>query len=203
MRIAVIERESIHHDAGYDVSQQQQAEVLTLYDILPNWRNTIAVPGCPPIWSPPPLPTRIPADKDHDPRHPRPPAAAEEEEAAVEEEELDLPRRCSRHPRAQAEQLWFSRTSILIIGCYEDGGYIVEVEQRDVEKTGWLKKWELTNTEKLQKLVKVLEMMRTVMVVRGGRFAFVTQKGQSTLSVYEMQKSSQFGLPEDIKAGWK
>ncbi|KAI5848346.1 hypothetical protein BZA05DRAFT_475411 [Tricharina praecox] len=350
-RIAVIERKSIHHDPGCDISQRE-AEVLTSYDILSNWRNTLVVPGCPPIWSPPPLPIRIPADKDEDPTHPRQPArlnfptcpleplfralpitrptlslrsfdiitdrhslrellaflgsdAADfqinaevvantlllsgqarfwgsasdgygkslerrftrrqecsresvmhcravgytlgglrllvrfevdacigEEEAAAEEVELEPPREVPVTPTGvrivpggvlvpeesivelkskakgkryirQAEQLWFSRTPILIIGYHEGGGNIVEVEQRDVEKTGWLEKWELTNTEKLQKLVRALEMLRTVMVVRGGRFAVVTQKRQSALSVYEMQKSSQFGLPEDIKAGWK
>ncbi|KAI5848386.1 hypothetical protein BZA05DRAFT_403927 [Tricharina praecox] len=117
--------------------------------------------------------------------------------AAVEEGELDLPREVLVAPMGvrivpggvlapeenivelksrpkgkkyikQAEQLWFSRTPILIIGYHEDGGNIVEVEKRDVVKTEWLKKWEVTNTEKLQKLARVLEMLRTAMAVRGG-----------------------------------
>ena len=103
----------------------------------------------------------------------------------------------------QAPQLWFSRTPILIIGYHEHGGNIVEIEKREVEKTGWLKTWEVKYTEKLQKLVRVLEMMRTVIGARGGRFAVVTEKGSSGLSIFEMDASYRFGLPEDIKAGWE
>ncbi|KAI5848335.1 hypothetical protein BZA05DRAFT_420225 [Tricharina praecox] len=180
MRIAVIERGSIHHDPGCDISQRE-AEVLTSYDILPNWRNTIVVPGCPPIWSPPPLPIRIPADEDQDPSHQRPPArlnfptyplgplipalpiirptlslrsfdtvpgaaptGVRKVPGGVLVPEESIVKLKSR-PKGktyikQAEQLWFSRTPILTIGYHEDGGNIVEVEQRDVEKTRWLKK---------------------------------------------------------------
>ncbi|KAI5848339.1 hypothetical protein BZA05DRAFT_437571 [Tricharina praecox] len=217
MRIAVIERGSIHHDPGCDISQRE-AEVLTSYDILPNWRNTIVVPApqaahpsghhrlCPsesqqtrtrtrPTHGRPHGSTSRPARwnlssahyQSFAPRFRCGPSTRVEVAGALRGRYVHRggggggyggappggardahrsPHRAWRslgaggeHRRAQVqgqgEEVYqagraavFSRTPILIIGYHEDGGN-VEVEKRDVVKTGWLKKWEVANTEKL------------------------------------------------------
>jgi hypothetical protein len=101
-------------------------------------------------------------------------------------------------------QLWFSRTPILIAGKYQGEGRFVRVEQTDVIASGRMKQWEETNTEKLQKLVKLLGMLKEIMVSAGnGKFALVLEKGSADLKIFALDQSKyQFGLPEDIKEKW-
>ncbi|KAA8897627.1 hypothetical protein FN846DRAFT_910298 [Sphaerosporella brunnea] len=59
---AAITPSEIQHRPTCSVSQEN-VSVLTSYDLLPKYRRAIIVPGSPPVWSPPPLPITIPADK--------------------------------------------------------------------------------------------------------------------------------------------
>jgi len=101
-------------------------------------------------------------------------------------------------------QLWFSRTPNLLMGYHRGEGTFSELAETNVDVTGKLDQWEQTNTEKLQKLVKVLEMIQQVL--RGlsvKKCAIILQKGAEDLQVYELDdRRYVFGLPADIKAKW-
>ncbi|KAF8246410.1 hypothetical protein K440DRAFT_632135 [Wilcoxina mikolae CBS 423.85] len=101
-------------------------------------------------------------------------------------------------------QLWFSRTPMLLMGYHQGEGTFSELAETNVQATGKLGQWEKNNTLRLQRMVKVLEMI--LQVLRGlkkGKCAIILKKGMEDLQIYELDEGKYaFGLPDDIKAKW-
>ncbi|KAF8252498.1 hypothetical protein K440DRAFT_633807 [Wilcoxina mikolae CBS 423.85] len=100
-------------------------------------------------------------------------------------------------------QLWFSRTPIFVRGYHEGEGTFSKVEEENVE--GYLKEWEETNKERLQRFVKLLRMIWEILVdAEAKKCALILRKGSEELEIYELDeaKYGRFGVPEDIRARW-
>ncbi|KAF8534065.1 hypothetical protein BDD12DRAFT_897046 [Trichophaea hybrida] len=101
-------------------------------------------------------------------------------------------------------QLWFSCTPMLLMGYHRGEGTFSELAETNVRATGKLDQWEKSNTQRLQRMVKVLEMI--LQILRGlkkRKCAIILKKGMEDLQVYELDEGKYtFGLPDDIKAKW-
>ncbi|KAG6864881.1 hypothetical protein C0991_006607, partial [Blastosporella zonata] len=105
----------------------------------------------------------------------------------------------SLHPRTM-EQLWFSQTPILTTGYHDGCGQFSFVEMTDMEDA--LKVWEQNNTQTLQKVIRLLEMIREHL----SHSAFKKQaiilenKGKvATVKFYSLVDEQEVALPEDLR----
>jgi len=99
-------------------------------------------------------------------------------------------------------QLWFSRTLVLIKGYHQGEGTFSEVVESNVEEK--MREWEEGNREKLQRLVKVLQIIIGVLKgMEAKKCAVVLRKGQEDLEIYALDEGKyKFGVPADIRARW-
>jgi hypothetical protein len=100
-------------------------------------------------------------------------------------------------------QLWISMTPILISGVYEEKGTFTTLRQQDVSQDGTLNRWEQGNKEKLQKLVRLIEMITERLISSSPtKQALVVRKGGSELEFYRLATQYAPELPLDIRTRW-
>jgi hypothetical protein len=105
-------------------------------------------------------------------------------------------------------QMWFSRTPILVAGWHDGEGQFTSVEEVNVMESGALGDWEVKHTKHLQKMLKLVEMIKehlTTSPVK--RQAIVLKKNSSKLEqpvveFYNLVDSYELGLPHDLRAKW-
>lgn len=105
---------------------------------------------------------------------------------------------------AQAlNQVWFSRTPILY-GChYDEGGGFSSVLETGMIQEGKLEDWEKQNAEKLNKFVRVIEMIRDgVKKAPGGKCILIHSRNSDTLNVCSDTSGYICGLLVDILSKW-
>lgn len=101
-------------------------------------------------------------------------------------------------------QMWFSQTPILCAGNYTEPGVFDSVTEVDMVQNGKLAEWERGNKEKLQKLVRVIEMIcEVVKRAPGGKCVIVHTGGSKVLKVLNVINGGNSGLPADIVAKLK
>ncbi|KAH0583409.1 hypothetical protein J132_11142 [Termitomyces sp. J132] len=106
------------------------------------------------------------------------------------------------HPRTM-EQLWFSQTPILMTGYHNGYGLFSSVEMTDTKEA--LRLWEQNNTTALQKVVRVLQMIREHL----SRSLLKTQaivldnKGKSArIKFFSLLDERETTLPNDLRQMW-
>lgn len=107
-------------------------------------------------------------------------------------------------PRTLA-QLWFSQTPILITGYHDGNGRFSSMRKTNMLESGLLKKWEVKNTTSLQKVVRLIEMIKDHLVCSPiKQQAIVLESGKmgSTVKFYSLDGYHQVGLPDDLRQMW-
>ncbi|KAG5652788.1 hypothetical protein H0H81_003668 [Sphagnurus paluster] len=107
-------------------------------------------------------------------------------------------------PRTLA-QLWFSQTPILITGYHDGNGRFSSMRKTNMLESGLLKKWEVKNTTSLQKVVRLIEMIKDHLVCSPiKQQAIVLESGKmgSTVKFYSLNGYHQVGLPDDLRQMW-
>jgi hypothetical protein len=105
-------------------------------------------------------------------------------------------------------QMWFSQTPILVAGWHDGNGWFSEVEKVNVMESGVLGNWEVRHREDLQKLLKLVEMIKEhLMASPIKRQAIVLRRGRSkdeqpVVEFYSVMDSYGLGLPHDLRAKW-
>jgi hypothetical protein len=105
-------------------------------------------------------------------------------------------------------QMWFSRTPILVTGCHDGEGTFTKVNTKNVMEDGLLDDWEVRHREHLQKLLKLVEMIKEhLMASPIKRQAVVLTKypkksGQPVVQFYSLMNSYKLALPSDLRKKW-
>lgn len=98
-------------------------------------------------------------------------------------------------------QLWFSKTPIVFAGYHDGTGHFSSVEEINVESAGLLGRWEMKHRASLQKVVKVIELVKAHLLSSPvKRQAIVLTKER--LQFYSVVDSYELGLPTDLRANW-
>ncbi|RDB22224.1 hypothetical protein Hypma_010763 [Hypsizygus marmoreus] len=108
------------------------------------------------------------------------------------------------HPRTLT-QLWFSRTPILMAGYHDRNGRFSSVEKIDVEATGALDQWEEQNTETLQKIIRLLEMVKTQLLsspIKRQAIVLTNLRSYDCVEFYSLSDDYEMGLPDDLRRKW-
>jgi hypothetical protein len=102
--------------------------------------------------------------------------------------------------------MWFSRTPILIAAWHNGHGQFSSVNAINVMKSGSLDEWETRNKEYIQKVIRLLEMIKAHLVTSPiKKQAIVLKKDKCGLSIVEFYSFSdlyEVGLPDDLRGKW-
>ncbi|KAG6918835.1 hypothetical protein DXG01_011240 [Tephrocybe rancida] len=107
------------------------------------------------------------------------------------------------HPRTM-EQLWFSQTPILMTGYHDGHGRFSSVEQTVMPDA--LKLWEQKNTTTLQKVIRVLEMIKEHLSQSSTKKQAIVldNKGQfADVKFFNLVDEREGALPEDLRQMWR
>ncbi|KAL2826089.1 hypothetical protein BDW59DRAFT_179662 [Aspergillus cavernicola] len=85
------------------------------------------------------------------------------------------------------EQMWFSQTPILCTGHYQSNGTFLPPKVTEVEKSGKLAGWEERNQDAIQKLIRVLEMIRQTVENVSQKKCALVHEGNRVLKVYTVK----------------
>ncbi|KAF5368783.1 hypothetical protein D9615_010397 [Tricholomella constricta] len=112
--------------------------------------------------------------------------------------------RSPTHPRSMP-QLWFSQKPILMTGKHDGAGRFSFIQQTNVMASGTLERWEKKNTLALQKVVRLIEMIKEHLARSPiKRQAIVLDNGKELISVkfYSLDDGYDTGLPGDLRQTW-
>ncbi|KAG6874923.1 hypothetical protein C0992_005946 [Termitomyces sp. T32_za158] len=101
------------------------------------------------------------------------------------------------------EQLWFSQTPILMTGYHDGCGVFSSVEMTDTKEA--LELWEQNNTVTLQKVVRVLEIIRAYLSCSSvkAQAIILDSKGWSpSIKFFSLSDEHETTLPDDLRQIW-
>ncbi|KAG5642925.1 hypothetical protein DXG03_001876 [Asterophora parasitica] len=99
-------------------------------------------------------------------------------------------------------QLWFSQTPLLITGYHDGAGRFSSIMGINVMQSGALKQWEGEHTLALQKVVRLIEMIKEHLTRSPiKRQAIVLEKG-GFVKFYSLDGVYDTGLPADLRQVW-
>ncbi|KAG6868801.1 hypothetical protein C0993_010097 [Termitomyces sp. T159_Od127] len=101
------------------------------------------------------------------------------------------------------EQLWFSQTPILMTGYHDGNGLFSSVEVKDTMEA--LKLWEKNNTAVLQKVVRVLEMIRVHLSCSSVKAQAIVLDSKGifpSIKFFSLIDERETTLPDDLRRMW-
>ena len=104
-------------------------------------------------------------------------------------------------------QMWFSQTPILVLGWHDGEGLFSAVEKINVMESGALGNWEARHREDLQKMLKLVEMIREHLIASPFKRQAIVLRGrskdkQAVVEFYSLMDPYELGLPHDLRAKW-